>query len=290
MLVDEGVLRRESAGWPWSATWRTFASRRRSTCCWRRASPAPRRRASRPRMGVGRGSGVPPRRGAPPLVPRTDVVLDHVLAGLVRKELIRPERSQAAGEDAFRFRHLLIREAAYEAVPKQHADCAIASPAAFSRSGAIRFVGYRLERPPVPQRASPRRATDRSSRAALGVSWRRPDPRRRSCDVPAAVKLLSRGTSLLREDSGPSPETLIELGSVLVDAADLAQGDAAFAEAMQVARIRRMTSWPRGRRSSARISCGRWTRATTRAACSRTRARQSRSSRRRATTSASPPR
>jgi len=58
---------------------------------------------------------------------------------------------------------------------------------------------------------------------------------RRRGDVPAAVKLLSRGTSLLREDSGPSPETLIELGSVLVETGDLAQGDAAFAEATRAA-------------------------------------------------------
>ena len=41
------------------------------------------------------------------------------LAALVRKELIRPEPTILAGEDAFRFRHLLIRDAAYEALPKE---------------------------------------------------------------------------------------------------------------------------------------------------------------------------
>ena len=40
------------------------------------------------------------------------------LAALVRKELIRPDRPELAGEDAFRFRHLLIRDAAYDALPK----------------------------------------------------------------------------------------------------------------------------------------------------------------------------
>ncbi len=40
------------------------------------------------------------------------------LAALVRKELIRPTGPQLAGEDAFRFRHLLIRDAAYDALPK----------------------------------------------------------------------------------------------------------------------------------------------------------------------------
>jgi len=40
------------------------------------------------------------------------------LAALVRKQLIRPDRPQLAGEDGFRFRHLLLRDAAYEALPK----------------------------------------------------------------------------------------------------------------------------------------------------------------------------
>jgi class 3 adenylate cyclase/tetratricopeptide (TPR) repeat protein len=40
------------------------------------------------------------------------------LAGLVRKQLVAPERAQIPGEDGFRFRHLLIRDAAYDALPK----------------------------------------------------------------------------------------------------------------------------------------------------------------------------
>jgi hypothetical protein len=40
------------------------------------------------------------------------------LTSLVRKGLIRPDRAQLPGEDAFRFRHLLLRDAAYEALPK----------------------------------------------------------------------------------------------------------------------------------------------------------------------------
>ena len=45
------------------------------------------------------------------------------LLALARKELIRPDRAEFAGEDAFRFRHLLIRDAAYRAMPKeQRAD------------------------------------------------------------------------------------------------------------------------------------------------------------------------
>jgi class 3 adenylate cyclase/tetratricopeptide (TPR) repeat protein len=40
------------------------------------------------------------------------------LASLVRKGLIRPEKPQLPGEDGFRFRHLLIRDAAYASLPK----------------------------------------------------------------------------------------------------------------------------------------------------------------------------
>jgi class 3 adenylate cyclase/tetratricopeptide (TPR) repeat protein len=40
------------------------------------------------------------------------------LAALVRRELIRPDRPLLPGEDGFRFCHLLIRDAAYDALPK----------------------------------------------------------------------------------------------------------------------------------------------------------------------------
>ena len=40
------------------------------------------------------------------------------LASLVRKELIRPDNSRFPGEDAFRFRHVLIRDAAYDGLSK----------------------------------------------------------------------------------------------------------------------------------------------------------------------------
>ena len=40
------------------------------------------------------------------------------LAALVRRELSAPTAPQLPGEDGFRFRHLLIRDAAYDALPK----------------------------------------------------------------------------------------------------------------------------------------------------------------------------
>ena len=46
------------------------------------------------------------------------VGLTRHLVGLVRKELLRPDRAELTAGDAFRFRHVLIRDAAYEALPK----------------------------------------------------------------------------------------------------------------------------------------------------------------------------
>ena len=44
--------------------------------------------------------------------------VDVSLAALVRKELVRQAASDLAGQDAFRFRHLLLRDAAYAGLPK----------------------------------------------------------------------------------------------------------------------------------------------------------------------------
>ena len=41
------------------------------------------------------------------------------LAGLLRMELVRPDQAAFAGEEAYRFRHLLIRDAAYQGLAKQ---------------------------------------------------------------------------------------------------------------------------------------------------------------------------
>jgi class 3 adenylate cyclase/tetratricopeptide (TPR) repeat protein len=57
-------------------------------------------------------------RGAVAALVEGDGSVDQRLVALVRKELVRPDRPQLAGDDAYRFRHLLIRDAAYDALPK----------------------------------------------------------------------------------------------------------------------------------------------------------------------------
>jgi class 3 adenylate cyclase/tetratricopeptide (TPR) repeat protein len=57
-------------------------------------------------------------RGAVQALAPDESQVTPLLAALVRKELIRPDTSLLAGEDGFRFRHILIRDAAYDALPK----------------------------------------------------------------------------------------------------------------------------------------------------------------------------
>jgi class 3 adenylate cyclase/tetratricopeptide (TPR) repeat protein len=51
------------------------------------------------------------------LAPEETEVLPRLVA-LVRRDLVRPDRPVLPREDAYRFRHLLIRDAAYDALPK----------------------------------------------------------------------------------------------------------------------------------------------------------------------------
>jgi class 3 adenylate cyclase/tetratricopeptide (TPR) repeat protein len=52
------------------------------------------------------------------LAPQVRSDVETHLSALVRQELIRPDSSVFAGDEAFRFRHVLIRDAAYESLPK----------------------------------------------------------------------------------------------------------------------------------------------------------------------------
>ena len=96
------------------------------------------------------------------------------LAALVRKELIRPDRPQLADDDGFRFRHLLIRDAAYDALPKAVArDLHVASQlgsrsTARSSSSSTRSSATTLEQASLSRRARPARR--RRLAAAAGVA------------------------------------------------------------------------------------------------------------------------
>src|SRR2546428_268396 len=94
---------------PRRAHWRPFA---------RRADPAPLRRAPRAAREEARLGRRPAERGPSVALAPEERDADARLTIPVRKDLIRPERATFPGEDAYRFRHLLIRDAAYDALPK----------------------------------------------------------------------------------------------------------------------------------------------------------------------------
>jgi predicted ATPase/class 3 adenylate cyclase len=131
----------------------------------------------------------------------------HLLA-LTRKGLIGPERSDFPGEDAFRFRHMLIREAAYEAIPKEtraklHERFAgwLERSAREQARESEEFTGYHLEQAyrclselgPLDERGRElaRLAAERLATAAARASDRG--------DVVAAANLLGRAIALLPE-------------------------------------------------------------------------------------------
>ena len=135
--------------------------------------------------------------------------VDPHLDGLVRKELIRPTLPTLAGERAYRFRHLLIRDAAYDALPKatraelherfaewlaEHAEDLIELD---------EVLGYHLEQATRyhEQLGSIREDLAIRAGAHLAAAGRRAGERG---DTPASLKLLGRAVALLP----PGPEHL----------------------------------------------------------------------------------
>ena len=122
MLVDDGTAdrgrRRRVVGR--RRPGRGRASRPRSARCCRLGSSGWRPRSGRSPSGPASSAGCSSRRPSPSSRPMpSGPSVGRSLLALVRKELIRPGalRSCRAG-DAFKFRHILIRDAAYEALPK----------------------------------------------------------------------------------------------------------------------------------------------------------------------------
>jgi class 3 adenylate cyclase/tetratricopeptide (TPR) repeat protein len=129
---------------------------------------------------------------------------EHDVAGrlmtLVRKDLLRPDRAVFAGEDAFAFRHLLIRDAAYDSLPKSERAEMHASFAGWllQRGGDLEeldeIAGYHLEQ--AFRYRAELGPTDESARTlALAAAAHLETAGRRALDRgdnSAAVNLLER--------------------------------------------------------------------------------------------------
>ena len=179
--------------------------------------------------------------------------VDGQLLGLVRKELVRPDRTQFVGDDAFRFRHLLIRDTAYDSLPKVvRAELHERFAEWLDTHGGLveqdELVGYHLEHaaqyrrdidsddPTLAEIAE--RAAERLARAGHAAFQRG--------DINATANLLGRAHELLPEGKARRlllPELIAALdrlgrpGEAAALLLELDHGDAADRASAVVARI-----------------------------------------------------
>ena len=166
------------------------------------------------------------------------------LQSLVRKELIRPDRSDLQDEDAFRFTHILVGDAAYNGIPKSvraqlHQGFASWIEAKRrDRAGEIEeIVGYHLEqayRSLAELGLSNESVESLARRAAapLASAGRRAFARG---DMPAAVNVLSRAVSLGPRDDPGRLGLLPELAFALLETGDLRRTREVIAEMHEAA-------------------------------------------------------
>lgn len=177
------------------------------------------------------------------LAPEDPQVASRLL-GLVRKELVRPEQAQLPDDDAFRFRHILIRDAAYDALPKAtRAELHERFAAWLEQRGAAlveldEILGYHLARAcgylhelgldaerarELAERASERLAA--GGRAALARD-----------DARGAARLLARSVELLDGCNPRRAPVLVDLAEARFEADDLRESRDAAEEALEAAR------------------------------------------------------
>jgi class 3 adenylate cyclase/tetratricopeptide (TPR) repeat protein len=151
------------------------------------------------------------------------------LQSLVRKELIEPDHSDIRAEDAFRFTHILVRDAAYQGIPKaarasMHERLAdwIEQKTRHLRGDYEEIVGYHLEQAhrSLLELAPPSAQTQAlAARAAkpLATAGERAFARG---DMPTAVNLLTRAIDLLPANDQRRLELLPEVAFALMETAD----------------------------------------------------------------------
>ena len=167
---------------------------------------------------------------------------DEHIAALVRRELIRPERSLIPDEEAYRFRHLLIREAAYATMPKElraqlHEAYAqwLAQTADESFFELDEIVGYHLERALVLRQELGMRDEELAVRAARRLHAAGLKALGRA-DQPAAAGLLQRALDAGGGDDRTRLEAMFDLGRVLLRRGELERADSHLLETIELAR------------------------------------------------------
>jgi tetratricopeptide (TPR) repeat protein len=165
------------------------------------------------------------------------------LMALLRKELIRPAPSDATDE-SFRFRHILIRDAAYEAMPKEMRGSLHERFAGWiegragDRAGEVEeIVGHHLDQaytnltavapPGDHERDLAARAADHLAAAGSRAANRG--------DMRSALKLLPRAVALEPPDAPHRVEHLARLTEALWESGDFARATAALKEVQAAA-------------------------------------------------------
>jgi class 3 adenylate cyclase/tetratricopeptide (TPR) repeat protein len=159
-----------------------------------------------------------------------DTQVSALLQGLIRRRLIRPERSSLPGHDAFRFHHGLVQEAVYAATSKAvRADLheRFADWLENEDSPYVEIIGYHLEQAygylaelgPIDEEAErlATRAAGHLSSAGRGATARG--------DVGAAVNLFGRASVLYRADDARRLELAPELAGALFELGRLADAE-----------------------------------------------------------------
>lgn len=146
------------------------------------------------------------------------------LMTLVRKELIRPDRATLPGDDGFRFGHVLIRDAAYDSIPKRlraelHERFADWLESRLGGDAPDEIVGYHVEqacRYLLELGSEDEHSQTLALRAGrlLAEAGRRAHARG---DAAATRSLLERASSLVPEGDPELPSLLALLGGAIFD-------------------------------------------------------------------------
>jgi predicted ATPase len=166
------------------------------------------------------------------------------LMALVRKELLEPARPDVPDDDAFRFRHLLLRDAAYAALPKEarwelhrrFADWVESSAVLLLERDEI--AGHHLEQAyRYASELGLGTAADRDEVALRGSARLEAGAQRAAqrIDLPAAANLYERSSALLAADDPRRAPLLLGLGAALAELGGLDDAAAAFEEALVTA-------------------------------------------------------
>jgi class 3 adenylate cyclase len=191
----------------------------------------------------------------------------HLLQ-LVRKDLIRPDASPFAHEDGFRFRHALIRDAAYQGISKETRADLHARFADWIQEGypdrateLEEIVGFHLEhawryREQLGLADDTTRALARRAADVLASAGARAIARG---DMPAAVALLTRATILLRDDDAARLRVAPDLAAALVATGELVQAEALLERTVEGAELegdRLLRAHAAMRRAEVRVETG----------------------------------